>query len=215
MSSGARTAVIVIAKQPLPGRCKTRLAPPLTETEAARIARASLTDTLRTVAAARCGRRILALDGRPGSWLPPGFEVIAQSQGGLGARLAAAFAAVDAAALLVGMDTPQLTAEAIEAAIARLADPGIDAVLGPAADGGYWSIGLRRADAAVFEGVEMSSRRTAELQRARLRELDLSCAELQLMRDFDTYEDARAVAALCPETEFARELAALPCAAAA
>jgi glycosyltransferase A (GT-A) superfamily protein (DUF2064 family) len=88
-------------------------------------------------------------------------------------------------------------------------------VLGPAADGGYWAIGLRRARAEVFAGIEMSSPRTAELQRARLRALGVRFAELEPLRDFDTFDDARAVAELCPTTEFARELATLPCVAAA
>jgi rSAM/selenodomain-associated transferase 1 len=213
MSAAAEVAVIVIAKEPRPGRCKTRLAPPLTEVEAARVARAALGDTLRTVAAAGCGRRVLALDGDRGPWLPSGFEVVPQASGDLGRRLASAFAAVGGPALLIGMDTPQLTSAAVEAAAARLADEGIDAVLGPAADGGYWAIGLREARAEVFDGVEMSSPRTARMQRARLRALGLRFADLEPLRDFDTFDDARRVAELCPGTEFARELAALPCAA--
>ena len=73
--------VLVMAKSPVPGRVKTRLCPPCTPAEAAALAEAALADTLEAVAACGAGRRILALDGAPGPWLPAGFEVVAQCQG--------------------------------------------------------------------------------------------------------------------------------------
>ena len=136
------TTLLVIAKQPLPGRVKTRLVPPCTPEQAAALAEAALVDTLHTVLAAPARRRVLVLDGAPGPWLPPGFDIAPQCGGGLDERLAGAFAAVRGPALLVGMDTPQLT-------------PGLlivdwevaDAWFGPAADGGFWGLGLRVPDA--------------------------------------------------------------------
>ena len=102
--------VIVIAKAPVPGRVKTRLTPPLSPTQAAALARAALEDTLAAVAAARlAGRRVVALDGDPDGWLPDGFELVAQRGGGLAQRLARAFEDVGGPALLIGMDTPQIT----------------------------------------------------------------------------------------------------------
>src|SRR5688500_4457952 len=102
--SGA--ALIVIAKEPVPGRVKTRLCPPCTPEQAARLARAALEDTLAacgdTVGA---GRRVLALDGEPGGWLPRGWDVVAQRGAGLAERLAHAFADVGGPAFLLGMDT--------------------------------------------------------------------------------------------------------------
>ncbi len=198
--------LIVIAKEPRPGRCKTRLCPPLEHHEAAKLAEAALADTLVTVARAG-GRRVLALDGRPGDWLPEGFAVIPQRGDGLDERLAAAFEDVGEPAFLVGMDTPQLGVEQIEAAVAALDGPGTDAVLGPAEDGGYWSIGLRRPDPAVFLGVPMSASATLASQRARLESLGLRHATIEAMRDFDTIEDAAAVAELCPDSRFAAQLA--------
>ena len=143
-------SLIVIAKAPLPGFAKTRLIPDLGPEGAAGVAAAALADTLWAVAETPAARRVLVLDGEAdgADWLPAvdgrGFEVIPQREGGLGERLAGAFADSDAApALLVGMDTPQITASLLEAAIARLCEDGVDAVLGPASDGGYWAIGLR------------------------------------------------------------------------
>ncbi len=201
------TAIAVIAKAPVPGRSKTRLTPPCTPEQAAALATAALADTLAAVAAVPGARRILVLDGAPGAWLRPGFEVIPQRGAGLAERLAAAFADVGEAALVVGMDTPQLTPQLLSHALLRLA--GADAVLGGARDGGYWSIGLHGADDAVFAGVPMSDPATCAVQRARLHALGLTTRELPVLRDVDDIADAHAVAARAPHTRFARTLAAL------
>src|SRR5215213_8649771 len=83
--------VLVVAKAPEPGRSKTRLCPPCSPQEAAAIAEAALADTLEAVAACGVDRRVLALDGPPGPWLPPGFEVIPQVSGSLDVRLCEAW----------------------------------------------------------------------------------------------------------------------------
>lgn len=201
------TAIAVIAKAPVAGRSKTRLCPPCTPEQAASLAAAALSDTLAAVAATPAGRRVVVLDGAPGRWLGPGFEVIPQRGDGLAERLAAAFADVGEAALVVGMDTPQVTPRLLAHALDRLGSG--DAVLGPACDGGYWAIGLRRADDRVFAGVPMSDPATCAVQRARLRALGLTPHELPELRDVDDIGDARAVGALAPQTRFARSLAAL------
>jgi len=192
----SRPALIVIAKAPVPGRVKTRLCPPCTPAQAAAIAQAALTDTLAAVAATPAPRRLLALDGTPGRWLPDGFEVIPQPAGGLGDRLADAFARAGGPALLIGMDTPQVSPALLRHASRQLAQA--DAVLGLAADGGYWGIGLRRPDPAAFAGVPMSTSRTGCAQRERLTALALSVHVLPVLRDVDTFADACAVAARVP-----------------
>ena len=191
-------ALIVIAKAPRPGRVKTRLTPPCRPQQAARLAAAALQDTLDAVLEAATHRRVCVLDGRPGPWLPAGIEVLGQRAGGLDERLAGAFADVGEPALLVGMDTPQLTPRALVDAAERLQRPGTDAVLGPAADGGYWAIGLRAATPELFRGVAMSTATTGADQDARLRRHGLEVAILPTLRDVDTIADARAVAAACP-----------------
>ncbi len=203
------TTLLVIAKAPVPGRSKTRLSPPCTPEQAAALAEAALVDTLAAVAAVPgARRRLLVLEGNPGDWVPIGFEVHSQRSGGLGNRLAGAFAAAGEPAFLVGMDTPQLEPVHIERGVAALERPGVDAVLGRAPDGGYWAIGLRHPDERVFEAVPMSADDTGEIQRARLDELGLAVGELEELRDVDTIEDARAVAAQRPESRFARTLGA-------
>jgi rSAM/selenodomain-associated transferase 1 len=203
-------ALLVIAKAPEPGRSKTRLCPPCTPEEAAFLAEAALADTLAAAAAAPVhARRVLVLDGDPGTWLPAGWDVMPQRGEGLDERLANAFADAGGPALLVGMDTPQVTPSMLTRSLATLLAPGVDAVLGPAPDGGFWSVGLRRPDPKVFVGVPMSAGGTLEAQRRRLRALGLRRRELLALRDVDTFTDAVAVAGDAPGTRFAAALASL------
>lgn len=180
-----------MAKAPVAGRVKTRLCPPCTPAEAAAIAEAALADTLAAVAACGAGRRIVALDGAPGPWLPPGFEVIAQVDGGFDRRLAAAWAAAGGAGVQIGMDTPQVTPALLDDALASLDETS--AALGLAVDGGWWAIGLRRPDARVFAGIAMSTATTGAAQLARLGELGLSVTTLPALVDLDTVADLPAV----------------------
>jgi rSAM/selenodomain-associated transferase 1 len=198
---------LVIAKKPKPGAVKTRLCPPCTPEEAADIAAAALADTLAAVSRTPAGRRVVVLDGEPGPWLPSGFDVVAQTAGGLDRRLAGAFAVSVGPAVLVGMDTPQCTPADLARAADLLCTRGVDAVLGPAADGGFWAIGLRAARPEVFLGIEMSTPRTGAAQRARLAELGLRTRLLPVQRDVDRYSDARAVAASIPASSFAAAVA--------
>ncbi len=149
---------------------------------------------------------MIVLDGAPGPWLPEGFEVVTQRGGGFGERLANAVRDVGGPLLMVGMDTPQLTRAQLAAALERLGDAAVDAVLGPTPDGGYWAIGLSAADPSVFAGVPMSTPRTGAAQRARLEALGLRTAPLEPLRDIDTFDDAVAVATLAPWTRFAATL---------
>ncbi|MFD5446840.1 DUF2064 domain-containing protein [Streptomyces sp. NPDC127100] len=197
--------LLVIAKEPRPGRVKTRLTPPFTPAQAAALAEAALADTLHAVAATPARRRVLVLDGSPGPWLPAGFDVVPQCAGGLDERLAEAFAGCAGPALLIGMDTPQVTPELLTVDFA-----GCDAYVGPAEDGGFWALGLARPDPALLRGVPMSTPVTGAVQRERLVAAGLRVRDLPPLRDVDTAADARAVAALAPHGRFAARLAACP-----
>jgi rSAM/selenodomain-associated transferase 1 len=204
--------VIVLAKAPVPGDVKTRLCPPCDPEQAARLAESALVDTLRTVAATRCRRRVLVRDGAPGAWLLDGFEVVPQRGDGLDERLANAFTDADdvgPGGLLIGMDTPQLTPARLTASLHALAEPRTDAVLGPAVDGGWWGIGLRTPDPAVFLGVPMSTSYTGAAQRTRMRQLGLRTRALPPLRDVDHFDDAMAVARAAPCGVFAATLRTL------
>ncbi|MFD9359664.1 DUF2064 domain-containing protein [Streptomyces sp. NPDC060031] len=194
------STLLVIAKAPVAGRVKTRLTTQFTPQQAADLARASLQDTLATVLATPARRRVLVLDGQPGPWIPDGIEVVPQGTGGLDVRLAAAFALAEGPTLLIGMDTPQVTPE--------LLAPGLDfteadAWFGPAADGGFWALGLAAPDPALLLGVPMSVTHTGEVQRQRLTDAGLSVRDLPELCDVDTPADAERVAAAAPRTRFA------------
>jgi uncharacterized protein len=201
------TGILVLAKEPVPGRSKTRLCPPLEPDEAAEVAEAALATTLDVVARARTPARTLVLDGRPGRWLPGGFRTIPQRGDGQAERMANAFADAGGPALLIGMDSPQVTPALLERGIARLGQHGVDAVLGLAEDGGYWAIGLVRPDARVFAGLPMSRGDTGRLQLERLRGLGLRTRLLPPLRDVDRFDDALAVANDAPGTPFAATVA--------
>lgn len=199
------THLAVIAKSPTPGTVKTRLCPPCTPAGAAAVALAALTATLATIDATSASHRTLVLDGAPGPWTPAGFAVVPQTGDGLADRLHHALTdclAIAGPVLLVGMDTPQVEPRHLLDA-RRLLDDA-DAVLGPATDGGYWLIGLRSLHEHAFRDVEMSTDRTYEQQRRSLERCGYRVADAATLRDVDTAEDAVAVAALAPASEFAR-----------
>ncbi|WP_406349176.1 DUF2064 domain-containing protein [Streptomyces sp. NBC_00144] len=193
------TTILVIAKEPRPGRVKTRLTPPFTPDEAARLAEAALADTLETVLATPADRRVLVLAGVPGPWLPPGFEVVDQCAGSLASRLAGAFAICTGPALLIGMDTPQVTPRLLAQGMEF---NGSDAWFGPATDGGFWALGLASPDPELLHGVPMSTAWTGAVQRKRLTGAGLAVRDLPVLRDVDTAADAAAVAAVIPGSCF-------------
>jgi len=189
---------LVVAKTPEPGRVKTRLCPPCTPEQAARVAAAALADTVDAVTAAPAQHRTLVVDGTHPA--PPGWHRVTQRGDGLGVRLANAFADTRRAgtpSLLVGMDTPQLTAAGLAGAADLLCTA--DAVLGLAEDGGWWALGLTEPRyAAVLRDVPTSQPTTGERTLTALRRRGLRVATLPVLRDVDTATDAHAVAALCP-----------------
>jgi glycosyltransferase A (GT-A) superfamily protein (DUF2064 family) len=185
------TTFLVLAKTPVPGRVKTRLCPPWTFEQAAAAASAALSDTLQTVSTG-----VLVVDGDHPA--PAGWGRIAQRGDQLPSRLAHAFADSGAGpAVLIGMDTPQVTRNLLGDAAERLGQA--DAVLGAAEDGGWWALGLRDpAHAAVLRSIPTSRSDTGARTLQALRDLGLRVSLLPVLRDVDTVRDARAVAALCP-----------------
>ena len=195
--------LLILAKHPVPGRVKTRLCPPCTPDQAATIAAAALRDTIDAVRRTRVHRRVLALDADS---TVDDFAVIRQRGAGLGERIAHAFADTTAGGsgpvLQLGMDTPQVRPAMLAEALDQLSY--VDAVLGPAEDGGWWALGLRDpAHAAALTDVPMSTPDTGRLTVEALRRRALRIQFLPTLRDVDTFTDATAVAATVPESHFA------------
>lgn len=216
----AAPVLLVVAKAPVPGKAKTRLAAELGDAAAAAVAAAALLDTLEVVRTTGCPS-VVALAGdlhaaarrREVERALGEHQVVRQRGRGFAQRLAnahadAAAAAGTSAVVQVGMDTPQLAVTDLRSAVTALTDA--DAALGPASDGGWWCLAVRRAELArCLVGVAMSrpdtGRRThSELLRAGAGAVIL----LAELRDVDTLPDALAVARGAPGSRFAAALAA-------
>ena len=181
---------------------------------AAEVAAAALLDTLAACEEAfGAGDCLIALAGDLGRSARAdeieealfGWHVFPQRGDGLGARLAHAHGDVPDGrpVLQVGMDTPQLSAADLHRGAAALEEA--DALLGPAADGGWWVLGLRdRSAGAGLRAVRMSTPTTYDDTRRALESRGLRVAAAGVLRDVDTAQDADLVAAEHPHTGFAR-----------
>jgi glycosyltransferase A (GT-A) superfamily protein (DUF2064 family) len=214
MRTGGLLHMLVMAKAPVPGKVKTRLCPPCSPQEAAAVAEAALADTLDAVAGCGADVKIVALDGLPGPWLPPGLRVIDQRGAGLAERLANAWADTrpwsGGCGIQIGMDTPQVTAGELDGLLGMMEGRQPGALLGLARDGGWWVIGLPGTDPrSVFAGLPMSTSHTGAAQADRLRHLGLSVTEAPIRSDIDTFDDLLEVAAGLPGSRTAAVAAGL------
>lgn len=186
--------LLVFVKAPRPGLVKTRLVPSLGAAGAASayaaLVDALLTrlDTLRDVELwFTPPDRLDAI--RP--WLRPGWGAQAQREGDLGDRLhhafATAFAQGATRVVVIGSDCPEVAVPDIRTAWTRLETA--DVVLGPAADGGYWLIGLRRPQPELFRDIPWSTSDVLARTLERVAGQELRPALLRELRDVDTIED--------------------------
>lgn len=186
----------VLAKAPVPGLAKTRLAPALGAHGAARVQRALTRQALRTALAAGLGPVTLwcAPDARHRFFLAlrrtTGVTCLAQPGGDLGERMHAAFRLHCASGplLLIGTDCPVLQPDHLRQAAQALVE-GADAVLQPAEDGGYVLVGLHRPQPALFCGISWSTDQVMAQTRARAAETGLRVHELDTLWDVDLPQD--------------------------
>jgi glycosyltransferase A (GT-A) superfamily protein (DUF2064 family) len=215
---------LIVAKAPVPGLAKTRLAAALGDGVAAGIAAAALLDTLDAVADTPLAAKVVAMTGDLASACQSeairerlsGFTVVEQRGDSFADRLANAHADAASAAgpmpvLQIGMDTPQVTAELLTRCARALL--GAHAVVGPARDGGWWLLGV--ADAATAEClrlVPMSRPDTGALTYAALLQTGSPVIVLQELADVDTVADISVVRADCrPSGRFAQITTSVQC----
>ena len=205
--------LLLVAKAPVPGLVKTRLAADVGEATATAVAAAALLDTIETCTLAvgpdRCR---LALSGDLADGVRAdeirtaltGWTIAPQRGNGLGERLANAHAEVTGPVVQIGMDTPQVT----PAGLLAVADgvEAADAVLAPAEDGGWWALALHDPSAATaLRDVPMSTPQTYAATRSALEALGLRVAAGERLRDVDHLTDVTPVAAAAaPGTRFAK-----------
>ncbi|MBV9089716.1 MAG: DUF2064 domain-containing protein [Mycobacteriaceae bacterium] len=209
--------LLVVAKAPVAGLAKTRLAAAVGPAAAADIAAAALLDTLDAAAAAPVAARVVAMTGdldkaRAADELRArlqAFTVIPQRGQTFADRLAnahidAAGATGPSAVLQIGMDTPQVTTALLTRCAQRLL--AAPAVLGMARDGGWWLLGVRSAQTAdVLRDVPMSRDDTGVLTFAALANQGIAVTLVDELRDVDTVDDVAAVrGAAAANSRFAR-----------
>jgi hypothetical protein len=191
-------AIAVMAKQPEPGKVKTRLCPPLTTGQAADLAEAFFLDTVSLVSGIEKTDIFVAYDPDTAldffSRMTPAFvKFVAQGQGDLGARLSGisrkVFSHGYRKLVILASDTPHLPQDYILLAFARLDDTNM--VLGPCEDGGYYLIGLRFPAPGLFVGIPWSTSRVLDLTIGRAREAGMTWELLPPCYDIDTWEDAK------------------------
>lgn len=204
-------ALVIFAKAPIPGQVKTRLCPPLTPDEAATLHGSFVLDQLeRTKAAVTkwslpCDRYLACAPSSAHTFFRimeerHGVRLIDQIGDDLGARIAQAFATLFAQGyglvLLVGTDVPTLPLGHFQQAFALLETH--DLVLGPALDGGYYLIGLRRAVPELFAGIPWSTNQVLATTQERTASLGLKAATIPPWRDIDTIGDLQALIETLP-----------------
>ena len=176
----------IFAKEPQPGRVKTRLSPPLTLAEAAQVHHLSLQQTVTTLAPLQ---PVIFYSGDSAYFQKnfPGIPLLPQNEGDLGARMTQAFRALHTrggeCALLVGSDAPDLPLQLIIDAYAALASAAVVTI--PAADGGYVLIGERGHHPPLFCGVAWSTSAVLEQTRAICVAQQLPYAEIGNWEDVD------------------------------
>lgn len=201
-----RMALVIFAKAPIPGHVKTRLCPPLTPDEAATLHGSFVLDTLERSKAAAT-RFKLPFD-RHLACSPTSthvfFKIMEERQGvrlldqvgdDVGARMHQTFDALFAKGytqvVMVGTDVPSLPLEQYKQAFTLLASH--DLVLGPALDGGYYLIGLKRPIPELFAGIPWSTEQVLHLTQEKAQALGLTIARTTPWRDIDTAEDLLAL----------------------
>jgi rSAM/selenodomain-associated transferase 1 len=193
-------ALLIFAKQPLPGKVKTRLSPPFSPQEAADIYRCMLSDTLAKVAGLPGVEIFLFFEPSCGAVdffreNFPGIKIFPQQGEGLGERLKKAFEMVFGlgfeSVAAIGTDSPDLPLLHLQEPFRLLQDEGADVVFGPAVDGGYYLVALGRSCPGLFRDIPWSTSRVLEESLEAASSLGLQVKSLPVWHDMDTVEDLK------------------------
>lgn len=203
LQSAQESVVLVFAKEPVPGRVKTRLCPPLSAAESAAVYAKSLQETILRLQEG-FGTPLLAVAGDPAYFLAtyPQVPFISQQGVDLGERMAYALAQMFARgarkAVIVGSDTPDLPLQIVADALTAL--DHADAVVAPAADGGYVLIGARERTPDLFCDVDWSTPEVLAQTRARAQKAGIRLAEVAGWEDLDDLGSLRRLVVRSPQS---------------
>jgi len=211
-TEGTKVVLGIFAKEPVAGRVKTRLCPPLSAAEAAALYRSCLEETVATMGGAGFDL-VLFFDGDADYFRRafPGVRLIPQGEGDLGARMERALRSLLAsgcgAAALIGSDTPDLPVALVEEAFVALRQA--DVVVAPARDGGYVLVGERRHVPEIFHDIPWSTAGVLAATRQRAAELDVDFREIDGWEDLDNIPSLRRLLVRSPGSTAARHAAGL------
>ena len=189
-------AVVIMAKAPVPNEVKTRLIPALSPEEASNLYYCFLLDKITQVKSIHEARHFVAYtpvtsEAFLRSIIPPGFTLINQVGADLGERLANVsknlFDRGAEKVVMLDSDTPNLPTDHIREGLSRL--DGVDVVLGPCEDGGYYLIGMRSYIPELFSGIPWSTSEVAELTMKKTKAFGLTVSLLPEWYDVDTMID--------------------------
>lgn len=192
-----KEALIIFAKRPVPGAVKTRLTPPLTPQEAARLYECMLRDIL-TRTAYRGGDRYLFYEDEPAAasyfaGAAGGMTCQPQAGSNLGKRMEGAFRHLFArgyrSVAIIGTDSPDLPLQYLEMAYELLGSREESVVIGPSADGGYYLLGMNRLHPQLFSGVPWSSGEVLQKSLEKAAAAGIGVELLPLWYDIDTVAD--------------------------
>ncbi len=193
-------ALLIFAKQPLPGKVKTRLSPSFSSQAAADIYGCMLSDTLIKVSEVSGVERLLFFEpscGAAGFFQEnfPEIRAFPQRGAGLGERLENAFETAFSlgfeSVAAIGTDSPDLPLSYLEESFRILEAGGVDTVFGPAMDGGYYLVALRSNYPGLFRNIPWSTNQVLEKSLTAAASLGLQVACLPVWHDMDTVEDLK------------------------
>ncbi len=208
--------IIIMTKYPTPGGVKTRLIGSLSPESAADLYERCIRLTFNVAAPLMGDQTRVVVAGAPDDadfsrLLPPGFECRPQGEGDLGARIGRAmnraFAGGASRAIVIGCDCPDLQTSTLQDALGALEAPDA-AVIGPAADGGYYLLGIRRPVPGLFEGIDWSTERVCSQTVERFHDGGCHVHTLPRLSDLDEPEDLVRFADSAPTGRLADELRA-------
>jgi rSAM/selenodomain-associated transferase 1 len=182
----------VFVKVPEQGKVKTRLVPPLSGEEACRLYTAFVIDLFaRLSKLKKVHGTVFYAGGEPGvltDLVPDRYELVPQEGATLGERLQAAFRTLlngaDRTAVIIGSDSPDIPIQYIKRAFLKLKHK--DVALGPAADGGYYLVGLKEPAPEIFDGVEWGGHLVLEQTLEHIKQQELALSLMPLWYDIDT-----------------------------
>jgi uncharacterized protein len=193
-----KALVVVVAKEPIPGKVKTRLCPELSPTDAAGLYKCFLLDRIREISTLPWVDRGIAYTPENAletfsAMAGDGFDLFPQRGEGLGERLNNIF--LDKlgegyeAVAIIDSDTPDLPSSLIKESFRFLLSKQTEVVFGPCHDGGYYLVGMREPHPALFNGIPWSTANVLSMSLKKSRKLGLNVNLLSFWNDIDTFED--------------------------